>query len=94
MYIGFFDNDIIFQTNKENTAIAYSEFNFVHVQNLIFRNTDNYDAGWINENRFVLQRSTKFIVEDSLKYFDHNAIYGGCFEGRYEISRRKFHSLL
>ncbi len=85
LYIGFFDNDIIFQTNTENTAIAYSEFNFVHVQNLIFRNTDDYDAGWINENRFVLQRSTKFIVEDSLKYFDHNAIYGGCFEGKYEI---------
>ena len=85
LYIGFFDNDIIFQTNTENTAIAYSEFNFVHVQNLIFRNTDNYDEGWINENRFVLQRSTKFIVEDSLRYFDHNAIYGGCFEGVYEI---------
>ena len=85
LYIGFFDNDIIFQTNTENTAIAYSEFNFVHVQNLIFRNTDNYNAGWINENRFVLQRSLKFIVEDSLKYFDHNAIYGGCFEGSYEI---------
>lgn len=85
LYIGFFDNDIIFQTNTENTAIAYSEFNFVHVGSLIFRNTDNYDAGWINENRFVLNRSVKFIVEDSLKYFDHNAIYGGCFEGSYEI---------
>lgn len=85
LYIGFFDNDIIFQTNTENTAIAYSEFNFVHVGSLIFRNTDDYDAGWINENRFVLQRSVKFIVEDSLKYFDHNAIYGGCFEGSYEI---------
>ena len=85
LYIGFFDNDIIFQTNTENTAIAYSEFNFVHVEGLIFRNSDNYNAGWINENRFVLQRSVKFIVEDSLKYFDHNAIYGGCFEGSYEI---------
>ena len=85
LYIGFFDNDIIFQTNTENKAIAYSEFNFVHVEGLIFRNSDNYNAGWINENRFVLQRSVKFIVEDSLKYFDHNAIYGGCFEGSYEI---------
>ena len=87
--IGYFSGDIIFQTNKDNRFIAYCDFTFKNVSGLIFKNNDDFNKGWINENRFFLNRSLKFIVEKSLWLFDHNQIYNGCFEGTYDIRLEK-----
>ena len=88
MKINFFNGDLVFQVDSSNTWIGYSNFELTCVDNIFFK-ANNYPNGWINSNRFILNRTRVFRVESSLKMFDQNAIYGGCFEGDYEIHLEK-----
>ena len=84
MKINFFNGDLVFQVDSSNTWIGYSNFELTCVDNIFFQ-ANNYSDGWINSNRFVLNRTRLLRVESSLNMFEQNVIYGGCFEGNYEI---------
>lgn len=91
MYIGYYYGEKIYMdVNDINDRIAYSEFQFKHIVGIEF--TCNTTRGWINENRFILNRVLTFVVPENLMGFSNNKIYGGCFEGVYNIEINAGHS--
>ena len=79
--------------NPTDSYIAYSKFKFGTIKG-VFIDVDREIPNptnktlWCNENLFILQRCSTFIIDGTNYKHDNNRIEGGCFEGNVLIDIR------